>query len=87
MSASNRNFSIEADKIFSIALNLFQKSIWNRKVPILAPDTKFKPMFGSEAVWSVKSEHVFCEEGYEEDMIFYLTIGLWTSGITLMNIK
>ena len=53
MSASNGNFLIEADKIFSFIPNLIQETICGRKVPILAPDTKFKPMFGSEAVWSM----------------------------------
>ena len=53
LSASNGNFLIEADKIFSFIPNLIQETICGRKVPILAPDTKFKPMFGSEAVWSM----------------------------------
>ena len=47
------NFLIEADKIFSFTPNFFQETICSRKVPILAPDTKFKPMFGSESVWFV----------------------------------
>ena len=56
--ASNGNFSIEADKIFSFTPNHFQETICSSKVPILAPDTKFKPMFCSEAVWLADQEKI-----------------------------